>query len=242
LLSRLFLVPWGHHIHILTKSNSEAEALFYVNQVIANHWSREQLSVQMEQNLFARQGKAITNFAATLPPNEAAHAQLLLKDPYNFGFLQLDAQASELHIEVKLTEQITRFLLELGKGFAFLGRQVPLNVGSKEYRLDLLFYHVKLRCYVVIELKAGPFEPEFAGKMNFYLSAVDDQFRHPADNPSIGILLCRGKDRLEVEYALRDIQKPIGVSDFLLTPDLPVNLEDALPTVEDFENRIHLTD
>lgn len=232
-------VPWGHHVLILNKIKVVEEALFYLKQTTEHAWTRNLLAIQIEQKLYQRQGKAITNFNTTLPKEQAQLAGQLLKDPYNFGFLTLEAQAKELDIEKQLTAHITRFLLELGKGFAFIGRQYPLQVGTKDYRLDLLFYHIRLRCFVVIDLKTGEFEPEFAGKMNFYLSVVDDQLKKSGDHPSIGIILCKSKDRLEVEYALQGMTKPIGVSEFTLTHSLPPELKASLPTIEEFENELN---
>jgi predicted nuclease of restriction endonuclease-like (RecB) superfamily len=232
-------VPWGHHVLLLDKTKSVDEALFYIQQTIENNWSRAILSLQIEQNLYSRQGKAITNFGQTLPENQALMARQILKDPYNFGFLTLEPKVQELNIERQLTEHITKFLLELGKGFAFIGRQYPLQVGDKDYRLDLLFYHIRLRCFVVIDLKVVEFEPEFAGKMNFYLSVVDDQIKKPEDQPSIGIILCKNKNKLEVEYALQGMSKPIGVSEFTVTQALPAELKSTLPTVEEFESELN---
>jgi predicted nuclease of restriction endonuclease-like (RecB) superfamily len=176
-------VPWGHHVVLINKMKDPDEALFYIHQTIDNNWSRAILTLQIEQDLFSRQGKAITNFSQTLPEKQAMMAGQILKDPYNFGFLTLENKVQELDIERQLTEHITKFLLELGKGFAFIGRQYPLQVGEKDYRLDLLFYHIRLRCFVVIDLKVVEFEPEFAGKMNFYLSVVDDQIKTADDRP-----------------------------------------------------------
>jgi len=232
-------IPWGHHILILSKVKDHEKALFYIQQTIEYNWSRSVLALQIEQNLFARQGKAITNFKNTLPEKQAMMAQQILKDPYNFGFLTLEPQVQELEIEKQLTDHITKFLLELGKGFAFIGRQYPLEVGEKDYRLDLLFYHIRLRCFIVIDLKTGEFEPEFAGKMNFYLSAVDDQLKQVIDQPSIGIILCKSKNGIEVEYALRDMKKPIGVSEFTVTQALPAELKSSIPSVEEFENELN---
>ena len=232
-------VPWGHHMLVLDKSKSLEEAQFYLRQTIEHNWSRAILTLQIEQNLFARQGKAITNFKSTLPEQQALMATQILKDPYNFGFLTLEAKMQELDIEKQLTDHITKFLLELGKGFAFIGRQYPLEIGDKDYRLDLLFYHIRLRCFVVIDLKAVEFTPEFAGKMNFYLSAVDDLLKTEADQPSIGIILCKNKNKVEVEYALRGMSKPIGVSEFTVTQALPAELKSTLPTVEEFENELN---
>jgi len=232
-------VPWGHHMLVLDKSKSLEEAQFYLRQTIEHNWSRAILTLQIEQNLFARQGKAITNFKSTLPEQQALMATQILKDPYNFGFLTLEPKMQELDIEKQLTDHITKFLLELGKGFAFIGRQYPLEIGDKDYRLDLLFYHIRLRCFVVIDLKVVEFTPEFAGKMNFYLSAVDDLLKTEADQPSIGIILCKNKNKVEVEYALRGMSKPIGVSEFTVTQALPAELKSTLPTVEEFENELN---
>lgn len=189
--------------------------------------------------LFERQGKAQSNFKDTLTEQQALLAQRILKDPYNFSFLSLEPEVQELDLEKQLTEKITRFLLELGKGFSFLGRQFPIKVGEKEYFLDLLFYHIRLRCFVVINLKVKEFEPEYAGKMNFYLSAIDDLLKDASDQPSIGILLCKSKTSLEVEYTLRGINKPIGVSEFKLTEALPEELKSSIPAVEEFEEEIN---
>jgi predicted nuclease of restriction endonuclease-like (RecB) superfamily len=235
----LLAVPWGHHVVLLDKVKSVDEALFYLQQTIENNWSRAVLTLQIEQDLFSRKGKAITNFQQTLPEKQALMAGQILKDPYNFGFLTLENKLQELDIERQLTEHITKFLLELGKGFAFIGRQYPLQVGDKDYRLDLLFYHIRLRCFVVIDLKVVEFEPEFAGKMNFYLSVVDDQIKTVDDQPSIGIILCKNKNKLEVEYALQGMSKPIGVSEFTVTQALPAELKSTLPTVEEFENELN---
>ena len=234
-LNALLSVPWGHHVVIINKLKDPDEALFYLLQIIENNWSRAILTLQIEQDLYSRQGKAINNFHQTLPEKQALMAGQILKDPYNFGFLTLESKVQELDIERQLTEHITKFLLELGKGFAFIGRQYPLQVADKEYRMDLLFYHIRLRCFVVIDLKVVEFEPEFAGKMNFYLSVVDDQIKTTEDQPSIGIILCKNKNKVEVEYALQGMSKPIGVSEFTLTQALPNELKSTLPTVEEFE-------
>jgi predicted nuclease of restriction endonuclease-like (RecB) superfamily len=232
-------IPWGHHVVLLDKVKSPEEALYYLCQTIENNWSRSVLTLQIEQDLFSRQGKAITNFPQTLPEKQALMASQILKDPYNFGFLTLEPKAQELDIERQLTEHITKFLLELGKGFAFIGRQYLIQIGDKDYRLDLLFYHIRLRCFVVIDLKVVEFEPEFAGKMNFYLSAVDDQIKNEDDQPTIGIILCKNKNKLEVEYALQGMSKPIGVSEFTVTQALPAELKGTLPTIEEFENELN---
>lgn len=234
----IFGIPWGHHVTLLDRARSIEEALFYTRQTLENNWSRSVLLLQMEQDLFSRHGKAITNFHQTLPEKQALMAGQILKDPYIFAFLTLEPKAQELDVERQLTEHITKFLLELGKGFAFVGRQYPLQVGDKDYRLDLLFYHIRLRCFVVIELKTVAFEPEFAGKMNFYLSVLDDRLKNPGDERSIGIILCKNKNKLEVEYALRGMNQPIGVSDFMITRALPSELKSKLPTVEEFEKEL----
>lgn len=237
--SMIYSVPWGHHVQILDKIKDVTEAAFYLQQTIEYNWSRANLTLQIEQDLYKRQGKAITNFKTTLPEQQAQMAGQLLKDPYNFGFLTLEPQVQELEMEKQLTDHITKFLLELGKGFAFIGRQYPLVVGKKGYRLDLLFYHIRLRCFVAIDLKTGEFEPEFAGKMNFYLTVLDHQLKTADDNPSIGIILCKSKDKLEVEYALQGMTKPIGVSEFTVTQALPAELTSTLPTVEEFEQELN---
>jgi len=234
-LNDLSLIPWGHHVVILEKTKSIEEAQFYIEETIKNNWSRAVLLIQLKQNLFERQGKSINNFDKTLQKNQAQLANQILKDPYNFDFLTLEAKVHELEIEKQLTENITKFLLELGKGFAFIGRQYSIEVGEKSYAIDLLFYHIILRCYVVIELKTVEFEPEFAGKLNFYLSAVDNLLKSENDNPSIGILLCNGKNGIEVEYSLKDINKPIGVSEYTFTEQLPKIYENSIPTVNEFE-------
>lgn len=239
ILQLLAQIPWGHHLLILTKIKEVETALFYVRQTIENGWSRAVLIAHIEQNLYARQGKAVSNFSQTLPEQQANIAQQILKDPYNFDFLTLEQNVKELDIEKSLTEHITKFLLELGKGFAFIGRQYHLPVGNKDYYLDLLFYHIRLRSFVVIELKAVEFEPEFTGKLNFYLSAADDLLKTEDDNPTIGILLCKSKDKIEVEYALRDINKPIGVSEFTFTEILPEELKSNMPTVKEFEKELN---
>ncbi len=230
-------IPWGHNVLILQKIKELKEAAFYVQHTIANNWSRSILQMQIESNLYARQGKAITNFKLTLPKPQSDLANQLLKDPYNFSFLTLEQNVQELDLERQLVKNITQFLLELGKGFAYMGRQFEVQVGTKEYRLDLLFYHVRLKCYVVIELKTKEFEPEFIGKLNFYLSAIDSIVKSPEDGPTIGMLLCRTKDNLNVEFALRDVNKPIGVSAFTFN-ELPVNIQSAMPTVEELEKEL----
>lgn len=228
-------IPWGHNILILEKVKDPSERKWYVAKTTEHGWSRSILGMQIDTGLYKRQGQAVTNFSRTLPALESDLAQQVLKDPYNFDFLTLDAEAHERDIEKALVDHIQKFLIELGVGFAFVGRQYHLDVGDQDFYIDLLFYHLRLRCYVVIELKGGDFKPEYAGQLNFYLSAVDDVIRHPDDKPSIGLLLCRTKNRFVAEYALRDINKPIGVSEFLLTESLPDKLKGQLPTIEEIE-------
>lgn len=232
-------IPWGHKIQIFTKSDRLEEALFYINQTIENGWSRDVLALQIKSNLYQRQGSAITNFHHTLPDSQSDLAQQMIKDPYTFDFLSLTQPYNERDIEKQLIRHITKFMLELGKGFAFVGKKYHLEVGDSDYYLDLLFYHIKLKCYVVIELKNTKFIPEYAGKLNFYLSAVDSLLKTEQDNPTIGILLCRDKDKIETEFALRDINKPMGVSEFTLTEILPDHLKGSLPTVGEIESDLN---
>lgn len=228
-------IPWGHNVRLLDRVESPDERTWYVRKTLEHGWSRNILVLQIESGLFHRQGKAVTNFQATLPKPQSDLAEQLLKDPYNFDFLTLGDDARERELERGLLEHIRSFLLELGVGFAFVGSQYRIEVDGEDFFLDLLFYHLKLRSYVVIELKTTEFKPEYAGKMNFYLSAVDDLLRHPQDEPSIGLILCKGKGRVMAEYALRDVGKPIGVSGFKLAESLPDSLKGSLPTIEDLE-------
>lgn len=229
--------PWGHNIMLLERLEAPDVRLWYAEQVRTHGWSRAILEAQIAKKVHARQGKATTNFVRTLPAAHATTAQQALKDPYNFDFLTVGREAHERVTEHELVTHVREFLLELGAGFAFVGNQVKLSVGGNDYFIDLLFYHLKLRCYVVVELKATAFKPEHAGKLNFYLSAVDDLLKHEQDNPSIGLLLCRSRNRVQVEYALRDIRKPIGVArwETQLVNELPADLTSSLPTVEELE-------
>ena len=231
-------IPWGHNILIFTKSKSLEEAIFYINKTLENQWSRNILSSQIDSNLYTRKGKVIHNFEKTLPEPLSDLAQQTLKDPYIFNFLSLDTHYREKDLENQLVEHLQKFLLELGKGFAFVGKQYHLNIAENDYYLDLLFYHIHLKCYVVIELKNNKFIPEYAGKLNFYLSAVDTLLKLPEDNPTIGLLLCKHKNNIEAEFALRDMNKPMGVSEFQLTESLPENLKSSLPTIEEIENEL----
>lgn len=230
-------MPWGHVRTLLAKVKSVDLVLLYAQAYAEHGWSRTVLEWQIAQRFHERVGQAVGNFAQALPAPQSDLVQQSLKDPYVFDFLTLSAQAVERDIENQLVAQITRFLLELGKGFAFLGRQYSLAVNGRDYFLDLLFYHARLKCYVVIELKAGEFKPEYVGKLNFYLSAVDDQLRGEGDQPTIGLILCKDKDKLDVEYALRDIHKPMGVSSYI-TKDIPVSVQSQLPTVQEIESEL----
>jgi predicted nuclease of restriction endonuclease-like (RecB) superfamily len=233
-------IPWGHNIVLLQKLNDVAQRLWYAAKTIEHGWSRAVLTVQIETNLYGRQGKAVTNFAATLPAPQSDLAQQTLKDPYVFDFLTIGEDARERELESGLVDHVQKFLLELGAGFAVVGRQVHLAVGDDDFYLDLLFYHLRLRCFAVIDLKMRPFTPEDAGKLNFYLSAVDTQLRHPDDRPSIGLILCKTRDRVIAEYALRDIHKPIGVAEWQtqLVQSLPEPLRSNLPTIEQIEKEL----
>jgi predicted nuclease of restriction endonuclease-like (RecB) superfamily len=228
-------IPWGHNVRLLDLVKDPAERLWYIRAAIESGWSRNVLVIQIESALYRRQGKALTNFQRTLPAPQSDLAHQLLKDPYNFDFLTLTGDAHERELETGLTEHVRKFLLELGVGFAFVGSQYPLELGGEDFRLDLLFYHLKLRAFIVIDLKMGKFKPEYAGKMNFYLSVVDDILKHPSDQPSIGLILCKTKNKIVAEYALRDSTKPMGVAEFRLPEELPEILQGSLPTIEAIE-------
>ncbi len=230
-------LPWGHNVLLFERIKDESQRLWYAAKALEHGWSRAVLTVQIESDLFGRQGKAITNFRTRLPAPQSDLAQQSLKDPYLFDFLTLREDAVERDLETGLVDHIQKFLLELGAGFAFVGRQVHLTVGGDDFYLDLLFYHLTLRCFVVIDLKARAFTPEDAGKMNFYLSAVDARMRHPDDAPSIGLILCKKRNRLVAEYALRDIAKPLGVAEWQtrLVQALPEPLKGSLPSIEEIE-------
>ncbi len=230
----LHKLPWGHLIRLLDSVKDSDQRLWYAQQAIENGWSRTILEYQIESGLYKRQGGAITNFEQTLPKPQSDLARDLIKDPYNFSFLTLGKNAQERDLENALVAHIRDFLLELGMGFSFMGSQYPIAVDGKDYKLDLLFYHVRLRCYVVIELKMVEFEPEFSGKLNFYVSAIDDLLRHEDDQPTIGIILCKSKRRTTVEYALRNVSTPIAVS----THQLPDQLRENLPSSEQLEIEI----
>lgn len=228
-------LPWGHCLSLIYQIKNNADRIWYAQVAIQHGWSRAILDVQIETRLHERQGKAISNFNRTLPAPLSEMVQQATKDPYIFDFLGISNEAHERDLENALATHVTRFLLELGAGFSYVGRQVPLEVAGEDFFIDLLFYHLKLRCYVVIELKSVAFKPEFAGKLNFYLSAIDDLMKHPADNPTVGVLLCKNKNNVLAEYALKDIQKPIGIAEYRLTESIPENLRGSLPSIEELE-------
>lgn len=231
-------IPWGHNVELMYLVKNKEEREFYIKKTIEHGWSRNVLVLQIESNLYNRQGAAITNFEGKLPNLQSDLAQNMMKDPYCFEFLSVTGDAHEREIEKGLIAQMQKFLLELGEGFAFLGNQYHLEVGGDDYFMDMLFYNVKLRCYVVIELKNTKFKPEYTGKLNFYLSVVDDKLRHKDDNPSIGILLCKSKNKVAAEYAIRDISKPIGLAEYKLGEALPEQLKKSLPSIEDLEKEM----
>ena len=228
-------LPWGHNVLLFEKIEHLPTRLWYAERALEQGWTHDILTLQIENLAHERQGAAITNFATTLPEAHAAIAQGLLKDPYLFDFLTLEEPFHERELETGLLLHLEKFLLELGRGFAFVGRQHRIEVSDREFYLDLLFYHLHLRCFIVIDLKKGDFKPEYAGKMNFYCSAVDDLLRHEHDVATIGLILCQTKDRILAEYSLRDIHKPIGLADYELTRALPKELASSLPSIEDIE-------
>jgi predicted nuclease of restriction endonuclease-like (RecB) superfamily len=234
-VDEIFRIPWGHNREIITKLKNRDEAIFYAKNTLQYGWSRAVLVHQVESGLYQREGKAITNFDSKLPPPQSDLAKAVLKDPYNFDFLTLSKRYNERELEDALVEHITHFLLELGSGFAFVGRQYRLVVGGDEFFIDLLFYHIRLRCYVVVELKTVKFKPEFAGQLNFYVSAIDGELKEKGDNPTIGILICKSKNSTVVEYALKNIDSPIGVSEYELVDKLPKEFKSTLPSIEELE-------
>jgi predicted nuclease of restriction endonuclease-like (RecB) superfamily len=235
-------IPWFHNCAIIDKVKDPTERAWYIRKTTEHGWSRNVLVLQIESGLYRRQGKAITNFERTLPAPQSDLAHQLLKDPYNFDFLTLSTEAHERDLERGLLDHIREFLLELGVGFAFVGSQYHLEVGGDDFYIDLLFYHLRLRCYVVIDLKMKKFTPADAGQMNFYLSAVDDLLRHPTDESSIGLILCKEQNKIIAEYALRDTSKPIGVSAFRITEALPEEFKGSLPTIEELEAEMEKLD
>jgi len=234
-VDEIFKIPWGHNREIITKTKDKEEAIYYVKQTLHYGWSRAVLVHQIESRLYHREGKAITNFGTKLPPSQSDLAKATLKDPYNFDFLTMSRKYNEKELEDALMEHITHFLLELGSGFAFVGRQYRLVVDGDEFFVDLLFYHIELKCYVVVELKTVKFKPEFAGQLNFYISVIDGKLKRKNDNPTIGILICKSKNNTVVEYALNKIDNPIGVSEYQLVNKLPKEFKSSLPTIEEIE-------
>ncbi|MCK5685471.1 DUF1016 family protein [bacterium] len=234
-------IPWGHNVLIITKAKHVEEALFYASKTLENNWSRTVLAHQIDLDFFGRKGKAITNFQETLPDFQSELAIETLKDPYKFDFLTLGEKVVEKDIEEQLVKHITSFLLELGSGFSFVGRQVSIEVDNRDYYIDLLFYHIKLKCYIVVELKSVEFKAEYTGKMNLYLSAVDDLIKTENENSTIGLLLCKSKSKIIAEYALRGTTQPIGVAEYEILKSIPENLKTKLPTIEEIENELSET-
>ncbi|MDR1162656.1 MAG: PDDEXK nuclease domain-containing protein [Candidatus Accumulibacter sp.] len=234
-------LPWYHQLALLDKLSDPETRRWYVAKAIEYNWSRNVLVMQIESRLLERSGQAVTNFEVRLPKAQSDLARESLKDPYRFGFLGLIEEAQEREIENALVKHLTEFLLELGAGFAFVGRQVLLDVGGDEFFIDLLFYHLKLRCYVVIELKTGKFKPEHLGKLGFYLTAVDRQIKSDQDNPSIGLLLCKSKNKVVAEYALGDSSQPMGIAEYKLLEFMPENLQTSLPSIEQIERELEAT-
>jgi len=235
-------LPWGHNILLFEKIKDQKTRFWYALQCIENGWSRDSLEIQIKSQLHQRQGKASSNFKNTLPKLQSELAQQSLKDPYVFDFLTLAVPFRERDIENQLVQHVSKFLLELGKGFALVGQQYHLQVSESDYYIDLLFYHIRLKCYVVIEIKNTKFKPEHTGKLNFYLSAVDSLVKMNEDNPTIGLLLCKERNSIEAEFALRDINKPMGISEYLIAQNLPEDLKSSLPTIEEIENQLNSID
>jgi predicted nuclease of restriction endonuclease-like (RecB) superfamily len=231
-------LPWGHNVVLLSKLKQQEQRLAYAHAALEHGWSRNVLVHHIELGTVERQGQAVTNFEERLPKPQSDLARESLKDPYRFDFLGLTVEAQERAIESALVKHVTQFLLELGAGFAFVGRQVLLNVGGDEFFIDLLFYHLKLRSYIVIEIKAGKFKPEHTGQLSFYLTAVDAQVKAPEDNPTIGLLLCKSKNKIVAEYALRNATVPMGVAEYQLVESLPKDLEANLPSIEQIEREL----
>jgi predicted nuclease of restriction endonuclease-like (RecB) superfamily len=231
-------LPWGHNLVLLTRLKDPGRRLAYAQSAIPHGWSRNVLNIHIETGLLERKGAAVTNFDARLPRPHSDLARESLKDPYHLDFLGLGREAGEREIENALVKHVTEFLLELGAGFAFVGRQVLLDVGGDEFFLDLLFYHLKLRCDVVVELKAGKFKPEHLGQLGFYLTAVDAQIKHRNDGATIGLLLCKSRNKVVAEYALRDKTQPIGVAEYQLVASLPSELQTSLPSIEQIEREL----
>ena len=232
-------IPWSHQVILMEGIKDKALRYWYMNQVWEQGWSRRKLSRMVKSRVHERQGKGVNNFKQRLATSQSDLAQEVLKDPYIFDFLTITEPFQERELELELTKHLEQFLVELGRGFSFVGRQHHLQVGGQDFYVDLLFYHLKLRCFVVVELKKGPFKPEYAGKVNFYCSVVDDIFKGDGDHPTIGLILCEENNRLLAEYALRGIHKPIGVSEFELTDSLPEQLKSSLPSIEEIEAELN---
>jgi predicted nuclease of restriction endonuclease-like (RecB) superfamily len=231
-------LPWGHNLVLLDKLSTQEARIWYAKKTIENNWSRNVLVMQIENKLIERQGKAVTNFELRLPKPQSDLAIESLRDPYRFDFLGLTEEAQEREIEGALVKQVTEFLLELGAGFAYVGKQVHIEVGGDDFFIDLLFYHLKLRCYIVIELKTGDFKPEHLGQLGFYLTAVDKQIKSDQDSATIGLLLCKNKNKIVAEYALSDKTQPMGIAEFKLLESLPVSLQTQLPSIEEIEREL----
>lgn len=229
-------IPWGHNITIFSLIKNPQQRLWYAQKTIEHGWSRNVLNLQIKTDLYTREGKGINNFTNTLPSPQSDLAQSIIKDPYNLEFLDIRGKVAERELETRLIDHIRKFLLELGQGFAFIGNQYHIELEGEDYYIDLLFYHVRLKCYVVIELKTGKFKPEYAGKMNFYLNLMDKRVKDESDNPTIGLILCEDKKNITVEYAIEGINNPMGVSGFKLTEKLPDNLKKFLPSPEELIN------
>lgn len=237
ILELMYKVPWRHHVEIISKCKDVDEAIFYLNETVKNNWSRSALEDVISAKRYEKMGKALTNFQNTLPETQGNLAKAVLKDPYSFDFLSMREGYDERELEDALTSHITRFLLELGKGFAFVGRQVEIVVSDTSYFMDMLFYHIKLKCYVVVELKVVKFEPEFASKLNFYVTAVDKLMKGKDDNPTIGLLICKDKDETKVEWSFDGINKPLGVASYELNIKTD-DFKNSLPTIEEIESEI----
>jgi predicted nuclease of restriction endonuclease-like (RecB) superfamily len=231
-------IPWGQNVLIVTKAKCSDEALYYLKKTLENNWSRAILAHQIDLELYKRQGKATNNFELTLPEPHSELAIETLKDPYKFDFLSMNEKVVEKDIEEQLVKHITSFLLELGTGFSFVGRQVPLKIDGQDFYIDLLFYHIKLRCYIAVELKTGEFKAEYAGKLNLYLSAIDDLIKSESENATIGLLLCKSKSKIIAEYALRGTTQPIGVAQHEIVKAIPKDLKSSLPSISDIENEL----
>jgi predicted nuclease of restriction endonuclease-like (RecB) superfamily len=235
----LLSIPWGHHAILIQKIKDQFIRFWYMQQTITNGWSRDILALMIQSDLYSRQGQSVNNFERTLPNDQSDLVKQLIKDPYIFDFFTISDHFNERELETGLIKNLEKFLLELGAGFAFVGRQYHFTVGEKDFYIDLLFYHLKLRCFFVIDLKRGDFKPEHAGKVSFYCSVIDDILKHTTDQPSIGLILCQDKDKIIAEYALKNINQPIGVSAYELTRALPINFKSSLPSIEDLESELN---